>query len=66
MQSGIVFGYTGLVDAIVERMRVEVEFPARCIATGGLAPLIAKESRTIEEADEMLTLHGLKLLFDRN
>jgi type III pantothenate kinase len=66
MQSGMVFGYVGLVDGIIERMRAEIEFPARCIATGGLAPLIAKESRTIEEADEMLTLHGLKLLFDRN
>jgi type III pantothenate kinase len=66
MQSGLVFGYAGLVDAIVERMRAEVDFPCRCIATGGLAALIAKDSRTIEEADEMLTLRGLKLIFDRN
>jgi type III pantothenate kinase len=66
MQSGIVFGYAGLCDAIVERMRAEIDFPARCVATGGLAPLIAKESRTIEETNEMLTLRGLKLIHDRN
>jgi type III pantothenate kinase len=66
MQSGLVFGYAGLVDAIVERMRAEIDYPARCLATGGLAPLIAKESKTIEEADEMLTLRGLKILYDRN
>jgi type III pantothenate kinase len=66
MQSGLVFGYAGLVDAIVERMREELDFPTRCIATGGLATLIAKESRTIEEADDMLTLRGLFLLYERN
>jgi type III pantothenate kinase len=66
MQSGLVFGYVGLVDAIVERMRAELEFPTRCLATGGLAALIAKESRTIEEIDDMLTLRGLKILFARN
>jgi type III pantothenate kinase len=66
MQAGLIFGYAGLVDAIVERMRAELDFPTRCVATGGLAPLIARESRTIEAADEMLTLRGLKLIFDRN
>ncbi len=65
MQSGLVYGYVGLVDGIVERMRAEVDFPLKVIATGGLAPLIAKDSRTIEECDEMLTLTGLRLIFER-
>jgi type III pantothenate kinase len=66
MQSGLVYGYAGMVDAMVDRIRAEVEFEARCLATGGLAPLIACESRTIEESDELLTLRGLKILYDRN
>jgi type III pantothenate kinase len=66
MQSGLLFGYAGMVDALVERIRAEVDFPARCLATGGLARLIASEARTIEETDELLTLKGLKILFDRN
>ncbi|MBP6632393.1 MAG: type III pantothenate kinase [Kofleriaceae bacterium] len=66
MQSGLLFGYAGMVDALVDRLRAEVDFPCKCIATGGLAALIAGESRTIEATDELLTLRGLKILFDRN
>ena len=66
MQAGLVYGYAGMVDALVERIRAEVDFPARCIATGGLAPLIATETRTIEATDDLLTLKGLKILYQRN
>jgi type III pantothenate kinase len=66
MQSGLVFGYAGMVDALVERFRKEIDFPAHVLATGGLAPLIARESSTIETTDEMLTLEGLRILYDRN
>lgn len=66
MQAGLIYGYAGMVDALVERIRAEVEFPARCIATGGLAPLIATETKTIEATDELLTLKGLKILYHRN
>jgi type III pantothenate kinase len=66
MQSGLVFGYAGLVDAIVDRIKAEVDFSPRVVGTGGLARLIAKETRTIDECDEMLTLEGLALLYERN
>ena len=65
MQSGLVYGYVGLVDGIVERMRAEVDFPLRVVATGGLAELLAKDSRTIEDCDELLTLTGLRIIYDR-
>ena len=66
MQSGLFYGYVGMVDAVVEQIRREVDFEARCLATGGLARLFAGQSLTIEDTDEMLTLRGLKILFERN
>jgi type III pantothenate kinase len=66
MQAGLVFGYAGLVDAIVDRIRGEVDFSPRVVGTGGLAPLIAREARTIDECDDRLTLQGLAIIHDRN
>lgn len=66
MQAGLVYGYAGMVDALVARIRSELDFSARCIATGGLAPLIAGETTAIEATDELLTLRGLQLLYRRN
>lgn len=66
MQSGIVYGYVGLVDGLVERLVAELGGPCHVIATGGLATLIAPLSKTIVEVDDVLTLEGLRLLYERN
>ncbi|MGH7260355.1 MAG: type III pantothenate kinase, partial [Nitrospiraceae bacterium] len=65
MQSGLIFGYAGLVDELVTRMQRELGQKATVIATGGLASLIAPESRTIQEVRPFLTLEGLELLYRR-
>ncbi len=66
LQSGLYYGYIGLVDGIIERMIAELGAPARVIATGGLARQISEDSRYIAQIDDMLTLDGLRILFDRN
>ncbi len=65
MQSGLVFGFAGQTDAMVERFRNEMGPTTRAIATGGLAELICKESKTIEVVDQLVTINGLRILFER-
>lgn len=66
MQSGLYFGYVGLVDALARRCRAELSPKARVVATGGLATLISGDSEVIDEVDPHLTLRGLALLYERN
>jgi type III pantothenate kinase len=65
IQSGVVHGFAGLVDGLVERMKTEMGGAPRVIATGGLAPLIADVARSIEHVDPDLKLHGLRLIYRR-
>ncbi|MEF2968717.1 type III pantothenate kinase [Paenibacillus sp. M1] len=66
MQAGIIFGYAGQVDGIVERIGREMDGKPKVIATGGLAELIASEARSIEVVNPLLTLEGLRLIYERN
>jgi type III pantothenate kinase len=66
MNAGIIFGYAGLVDGIVNRIWKESGETSMVIATGGLAPLVAEVSETIHHVEEFLTLQGLIILFNRN
>ncbi|MCL1848898.1 MAG: type III pantothenate kinase [Clostridiales bacterium] len=66
MQSGIIYGYVGLVDGIVNRIKAETGMEYKVVATGGLAEMIAEISETIDAVDDNLTLVGLRLIHDRN
>jgi type III pantothenate kinase len=66
MQAGIMYGYAGLVDGIVERMKQEMKSNPKVIATGGLAGVIAPETKSIEIVDDMLTLEGLRIIYQKN
>ena len=66
LQSGLYYGYIGLIDGILDRIIAELGSKPRVIASGGLAHMIAADSRYIKEIDDMLTLDGLLILFERN
>ena len=66
MQSGLVYGYVALVDGICARMKEELAFNVKVVATGGLAPLIGGVSKQIEVVDDQLTLDGLRIIYQRN
>jgi type III pantothenate kinase len=66
MQSGIVYGYAGLVDGICARLKDELAYPCKVVATGGLARLVAPQTKAIEAIDDDLTLTGLRILYERN
>ena len=67
MQAGIIYGYVGQVDYIVRKIKQELGAPnAKVIATGGLAKMIAEESEMVDETNELLTLEGLRIIYERN
>ncbi len=66
MQAGLFFGYLGLVEGIVARMRDELGGQATVVATGGLASLVLAESTLVDHVDPLLTLTGLRILYERN
>lgn len=65
LQSGLVYGYAGLVDGLVERLRAEMEGDPTVVATGGLAPLMREVTHTIRHVNPDLTLEGLRLIWER-
>ncbi|MFY9174411.1 MAG: type III pantothenate kinase [Peptococcia bacterium] len=66
MQAGLIYGYIGLVDGIVKRIKDELGTEAYVVATGGAAELVSSDSETIDKVDQLLTLEGLRIIHGRN
>lgn len=66
LQSGMYYGYVGLVKNIVRKIKQELGQEAKVVATGGMAVMIAEESKAIDTLDGLLTLKGLRLIYERN
>lgn len=66
IQSGLIFGYVGLIEGIVARIQTELKAKARVIATGGLAGIITKQTSVIEKVEPNLTLLGLRMMYEMN
>ena len=66
MQAGVIFGFVGQIDEIVRRIKAEMKQEMKVIATGGMARMISRESKTIDKVDNFLTLTGLRVLYERN
>ena len=66
MQSGLLYGYVGQVDYILRKMKAEIGGKATVVATGGLADVIAQQTKTIDVIDSLLTLEGLQIIYQKN
>jgi type III pantothenate kinase len=66
MQSGLYFGYAAMCEGLIARIRAEIGEPARVVATGGFAETLAAETPSIETVNPVLTLVGLRLIYERN
>ena len=66
LQAGLYYGYLGLIDGILERLIAELGGDVKVVATGGLAPLMGSGSKYIREVDDLLTLEGLRIIYERN
>jgi len=67
MQSGIIYGYVGLVEKIISMIKEELNCgPVKVVATGGLSSLIASETDSIDYVDKFLTLEGLRVIYEKN